>query len=199
MRAAALAYLILHQQDSVGLVTFDSEIRALVRASSNPSHIKQLLQVHGPFAGRAKNSHRPDLPRSGRTVQEAGIVMVFSDLLDDVGAMMAGLKHFRHRRHEVILLHVLDPAEVDFPFEQPDAVSRPGAVARRAGRAARLRKAYLARVHRFLMRLKRACRMHGIDYMLVRTDQSLEVFYRVTLASRRDRKRTRCEAEWSNP
>ena len=47
-----------------------------------------------------------------------GIVIILSDLFDNVDAMMAGLKHFRHRRHEVIIMHVLDPAEVDFPFEQ---------------------------------------------------------------------------------
>ena len=71
-------------------------------------------------------------------------MIVLSDLFDDVDAMMAGLKHLRHRRHEVILMHVLDPAEVDFPFGQPTLVPRPGGIARGAGRAARLRKAYLA-------------------------------------------------------
>jgi len=107
-----------------------------------------------------------------------------SDLFDDVDSMMAGLKHFRHRRHEVILLHVLDPAELDFPFrrttlfkgleELPEVLIEPRA----------LRKAYLEEFNAFLRRLKKGCRMHQIDYVQMRTDQSLEVALSSYLASR---------------
>ena len=69
--AASLSYLILQQQDSVGLVTFDNEIRALVRASSNPSHLKQLLHVMEDASRRAQDAHRPDLSRPGRAAQAA--------------------------------------------------------------------------------------------------------------------------------
>ena len=131
-----------------------------------------------------KTSTGPIFHELAERFKKRGIVMVLSDLFDDVDAMMAGLKHFRHRRHEVVLLQVLDPAEVDFPFDEttlfrgleewPDVLVEPRS----------LRKAYLAAFQRFLLRLKRACRMHGIDYMLVRTDQSLEVALSTYLASR---------------
>ena len=107
-----------------------------------------------------------------------------SDLFDDVDTMMTGLRHLRHRRHEVIVMHVLDPAEMDFPFEDvtlfrgmegmPDALAEPRA----------LRKAYLAEFHRYLHKLKAGCRAQAIDYVPMRTDQSLEVVLSSYLASR---------------
>jgi len=182
--AAALAYLILRQQDSVGLVTFDHEIRALVRPSSNASHIKQLLHVMEHSSPQRKTSTGAIFHDLAERFKKRGIVLVFSDLFDDVDAMVAGLKHFRHRRHEVVLFHVLDPAEVDFPFQQttlfqgleqlPEVLVDPRA----------LRKAYLAEFNGYVRRLKRACHMHQIDYVPVRTDQSLEVVLSSYLASR---------------
>jgi len=181
---AALAYLILRQQDSAGLVTFDSEIRALVRAGSNPSHMKQLVHVIEQSAGRQKTSVGPVFHELAERLKKRGIVIVLSDLFDDVDAMMTGLKHLRHRRHEVILMHVLDPAELDFPFQQttmfqgleqlPELLVEPRA----------LRKAYLEEFNAYVKRLKKGCRMHRIDYVPLRTDQSLEVALSSYLASR---------------
>src|SRR5690348_14520334 len=107
--AGALSYLILQQQDSVGLATFDNEIRALVRASSNPSHLKSLVHVMEQSPAERKTSTGPIFHDLAERLKKRGIVIVLSDLFDDVPSMLAGLKHFRHRRHEVILFHVLDP------------------------------------------------------------------------------------------
>ena len=182
--AAALAYLVLHQQDSVGLVAFDSEIRSLVRASSNPSHLKEILHVMEGASGERKTSIGPILHDLAERIKRRGIVIVLSDLFDDVDSLMTGLKHLRHRRHEVILLHVLDPAEVDFPFDrttlfrglenQPDVLVEPRAI----------RKAYLAEFAHYLRKLQTGCRAHAIDYVPMRTDQSLEVTLASYLASR---------------
>jgi len=183
--AASLAYLVLHQQDSVGLVTFDREVRALVRPSSNPSHLKELLHVMECAPGGRKTAAGPIFHDLAERFKKRGIVIIFSDLLDNVDSILAGLKHFRHRRHEVVLFHVLDPAEVDFPFDQmmlfrgleglPELLAEPRA----------LRRAYLDEFQKFTHRLKQGCRQQRIDYVLVRTDQSLEVVLSSYLASRR--------------
>lgn len=182
--AAALAYLVLHRQDSVGLVTFDSEIRALVRPSGNPSRLKDILQVMEAVPAERKTSIGPIFHDLAERLKKRGIVIVLSDLFDNVDSMMAGLKHLRHRRHEVILMHVLDPAEMDFPFEQTtrfrgledlsDAVVDPRAI----------RRGYLAEFGRYLLALQAGCRAHAIDYVPMRTDQSLEVALASYLASR---------------
>jgi uncharacterized protein (DUF58 family) len=185
--AAALSYLVLQQQDSVGLATFDREIRALVRPSSNPSHLKQLLHVMDDVVAARKTATGPIFHDLAERFKKRGIVLVLSDLFDDIGSMLAGLKHLRHRRHEVILFHILDPAELDFPFEQvtlfqgleelPDVLAEPRA----------LRQAYLREFQAYIRELKRGCRAHRIDYVEVRTDQPLDVALSTYLSSRMTR------------
>jgi uncharacterized protein (DUF58 family) len=185
--AASLSYLILQQQDSVGLVTFDKEVRALVRASSNPSHLKQLLHVMADSVPERKTATGPIFHDLAERLKKRGIVLILSDLFDNVPAMMTGLKHFRHRRHEVIVFHILDPAEVDFPFrnvtlfkgleELPDVLTDPRS----------LRKAYLQEFGHFVRELQKGCRSNRIDYVQVRTDQMLDVALSSYLASRMTR------------
>jgi len=182
--AAALAYLILQQQDSVGLVTFDNEVRAIMRPSSNPSHLKQLLHLMEESVPERKTNTGPIFHDLAERFKKRGIVVILSDLFDDVDSMTAGLKHFRHRRHEVILMHVLDPAELDFPFQHttlfegleqlPEVIVEPRA----------LRKAYLDQFGQYVRRLQKGCRAHQIDYVLLRTDQPLDVVLSSYLASR---------------
>ena len=185
--AAALAYLILQQQDSVGLATFDNEIRSLIRPSSNPSHLKQLLHVMENCEPQRKTRSGPIFHDLAERLKRRGLVLILSDLFDDVPSMMAGLKHFRHRRYDVIVFHVLDGAEIEFPFRQttlfrgleqlPDVLTDPRA----------LRKAYLDEFGRFLQEVRKGCRSQHIDYVLMRTDQSLEIALSSFLASRMTR------------
>jgi len=185
--AAALGYLVLQQQDRVGLVTFDEEIRALVRASSNPSQMKQVVHVLDEVRPHGKTCSGPIFHDLAERLKKRGIVVVLSDLFDDLAPLVAGLKHLRHRRHEVIVMHVLDPAELEFPFQRatcfqgleqwPEALIDPRA----------LRAAYLEEFGRYLRELKQACRAHRIDYVPLRTDQSLEIVLSSYLASRAGR------------
>ena len=185
--AAALSYLILQQQDSVGLVTFDREIRALVRASSNPSHLKQLLHVMEQTVPERKTSTGPIFHDLAERLKKRGIVLIFSDLFDDVTTMMAGLKHFRHRRHEVIIFHVLDPAEIEFPFNRPTLFKGLEQLPDVMTDARALRKAYLAEFGNFVRKVQTGCRTHRIDYVPMRTDQPLDVVLSTYLASRMTR------------
>ncbi len=186
--AGALAYLVLQQQDSVGMVTFDKEVRAFVRASSNPSHLKQLLHVMEHSVPERKTNTGPIFHDLAERLKKRGVVVILSDLFDDVNSMLAGLKHFRHRRHEVILFHVLDPAELDFPFRQmtlfkgleqlPDVLTEPPTALHTAG---------LLNEEEFgalLQAVKKGCRAQQIDYVQLRTDQSLEIALSSYLASR---------------
>jgi uncharacterized protein (DUF58 family) len=188
--AAALAYLILQQQDSVGLVTFDREIRALIRASSNPSHLKQLLHVMSQSRAEQKTASGPIFHDLAERLKKRGVVIVLSDFFDDVASVLAGLKHLRHRRHEVILFHVLDPAELDFPFRQPTLFRGleewPAVLADPRS----LRKAYLAEIDRFVRELRQGCRAHRIDYVQMRTDQPLDLALSSYLRSRTAKSRS---------
>jgi uncharacterized protein (DUF58 family) len=185
--AASLSYLILQQQDSVGMVTFDNEVRALIRPSSNPSHLKQLLYVMENTVPERKTQTGPIFHDLAERLKRRGLVLILSDLFDDVPSMMAGLKHLRHRRHEVVVFHVLDPAELDFPFRQttlfrgmeqlPDVLTDPRS----------LRRAYLEEFRKFQQAVNKGCRAQNIDYVQLRTDESLEVALSSYLAYRMNR------------
>jgi len=182
--AATLAYLVLRQQDSVGLVTFDDQIRSFVRPASNPSHIKQLLHVMEHSPAERKTDSAALFHALAERLTKRGIVIVVGDLFDDVPTLVKGLEHLRHRRHEVIVFHVLDPAELEFPFHDttrfrgleqwPSVVSEPRA----------LRQAYLEHFQEYLRQVERGCRRHRIDYVLARTDRPLELVLSTYLASR---------------
>lgn len=182
--AAALAYLILQQQDSVGVATFDNQLRTLIRASSNSSHLKQILHVMEESVPERKTSTGAILHDLAERLKKRGVIVILSDLFDDVAATLAGLKHLRHRRHEVIVFHILDPAEIDFPFDRvtlfkgleqlPEVLADPRA----------LRKAYLQEFRRFVRSLETGCRAQRIDYVQIRTDRPLDLALSSYLASR---------------
>jgi len=118
-----------------------------------------------------------------------GIVAIFSDLLDDPTKVLAGLKHFRHRRHEVVVFHVLDPDEVDFPFRDPTLFQGMEGIPDVAADPVAIGAAYRKEVADYLDALKKGCRMIDIDYVPLRTDQPLDVALSAYLAARASRKR----------
>jgi uncharacterized protein (DUF58 family) len=182
--AAALGYLVLQQQDSVGLATFDDGVRRYLRPSGQPSHLKELLHLMDAVPARAKSDMGAVFHDLAERFKKRGVVVVLSDFFDDPARILAGLKHLRHRRHEVIVFHILDPAEVDFPFRDttlfkgleglPEVLAEPHA----------LRRAYRAELGSFLDELKKGCRMIDIDYVPLRTDQDLDGPLSTYLASR---------------
>lgn len=186
--AAALAYLVLRQQDSVGLAMFDQELRTFVRPSGNPSHLKQLTHVMEQAETGKKTAAGPILHELAERLPRRGVVVLLSDLFDNVASLLAGLKHLRHRRHEVIVFQVLDPAELEFAFEQttlfkglenwPDTLTDPRT----------LRQAYLAEFEKFLLEVRKCCREQRADYVQLRTDQPLDLALSSYLAKRLERR-----------
>jgi uncharacterized protein (DUF58 family) len=173
--AASVAYLVIYHQDSVGMTFFEDKIRYFVPASGQPSHLKQLyhlLTVCQPANLPSKIG--AVLDELAERYRKRSLVVVISDCFDDVDALAEGLKHLRYRRHEVVLFHVLDPAEIEFPFKDvtlfkglerlPEVLADPRG----------LRKAYKEAFGAFLKRVYVTCRSAGVDYQLARTDQPLE-------------------------
>ena len=118
-----------------------------------------------------------------------GVVVILSDLFDDVPTMLAGLKHFRSRRHDVVVMHVMDPAEIDFDFQQPTLFKGLEAAGDLLVEPSRLRAAYLEEVRAFCKQVATGCRSLGADYLLLRTDQPLDTVLTRWLAHRQRRVR----------
>lgn len=187
--AAAVAWLVLKQQDAVGLATFDSQVRAMIRPAGNPMHLQQLLHVMEGVSPGKKTSVGPILHELAQRLAKRGVVVVLSDCFDDIDSLAAGLKHFSHRRHDVVLLHVLDPAELDFPFSGPTQFNGLEDFPEVQADPLVIRRAYLREVNAFRQDIERVCRSENIDYFLLRTDQPLDAALTNVLATRSRRVR----------
>jgi uncharacterized protein (DUF58 family) len=188
MAVAGLAYLVLHQTDSVGFVTFDKQIRKFLKPSSQPSHLKEMVHEMNRGSGHEKTAMAPLFHDLAERINRRSIIFLVSDMFDEVPDLLMGLKHLRHKRHEIVLWHVLDAAELTFPFQEstlfrgleqyPELLTDPRS----------LRKSYLEQVENFVTDLKRGCRDQNIDYVQLRTDTPLSVALSSYLAHRLSRK-----------
>lgn len=187
--AASFAWLILKQQDAVGLITYDQRIRNELRPSNNAAHLQQVIgQLEGcqPQAATATGAILKQLAQ--RLVKRA-LVVVISDLLGDTNSLLTGLRALHRRRHDVLVLQVMDPAELAFPFDRPTQFQGLEQFPDIVADPRRLRAAYLAELNRHLARVQRACRECEIEYLLVETDQPLDRTLTSVLSSRMARAR----------
>ncbi|NLW51493.1 MAG: DUF58 domain-containing protein [Candidatus Brocadiaceae bacterium] len=186
--AAALGYMLIHQQDNVGLVTFDEDVTNLVPARSRRSHLAALL---GVLAGALR--HRPSrlahsLHRSAGMLSRRGLVIVLSDLIpsehEEPDDVLDGLRHLRHRGHDVICFQLLDHAEVRFPFHGPVHFMDVESLRTVRTDADAVAAGYRREVEAFVRKCRDACRHERIDFLQVDTEDS---FDRVLLAFLRAR------------
>ena len=175
MAAASLAYLILRQRDSVGLVTFDATIRNDIQPSSISSQCGRVVAaLEGTKAGN-ESRIAPLLHDLAARVRSRGMVMILSDLFDDAAAMVNALHHLRREGHEVILLQILSPDELEFPFRTWTTFqSMECDTDRRRLDPAVVRSTYLANLRSHLDTLREAAQRLAIRYSLVRTDEPLD-------------------------
>lgn len=185
--AASLAWLILQQQDAVGLSTFDEEVRSFIRPGSNPSHLQQLLHTMEVAEPQKKTSTGRVLHELADRFGRRGIVIIFSDLFDNLEQILLGIKHLRHRRHDVIVVHTLDAAELDFPFRRPTLFQGLESLSELLTDPRSVRQGYLKHFNQFLQNVESGCRELQVDYVQVRNDMPLDVTLSSFLANRMSR------------
>jgi len=182
--AASLAYLMLQQQDSAGLVLFDDDVRQLIKPAGQPSHLKLMTHqlAEAKPTGRSKvGSIFNDL---AERLTRRGLVVIISDLFVDPEELRLGLQHFRHKRHEVVLFHVLDEFERTFPFNDITLFKGMEGYADLFAEPRHLRDDYLKELDAFTRNVKRICRRHRIDYVPMTTRDNLGVALSAYLAQR---------------
>jgi len=182
--AASLAFLMLQQQDSAGLVLFDDDVRSFLKPASQPSHLKLMTHQLAEARPTGRSKVGGIFNDLAERITHRGLVILISDLFVDPKELAVALQHFRHKRHEVIVFHVLDAFERTFPFRDltmfkglegyQDVFAEPRA----------LRDDYLAEMAAFVRQVKRTCRQHRIDYVPMTTSDSLEVALSAYLAGR---------------
>ena len=187
---ASLAHLMIHQQDAVGLVTFDAEIRRYIPARSRVSHLRAILQELSQTACRGETSLPAILHDIAERVHRRGLVVIISDLFGDAEEVLNALHHFRYRRHEVLLLHVMAEEELTFPFEQWSDFRDLEFRGRRVELDPRsVRAEYLDQVRRFLRRIDLGCGQMDVDYVQLSTGRTFDAALAHYLARRRSKRR----------
>jgi uncharacterized protein (DUF58 family) len=187
--AASLACLMLHQLDAVGLITHDTKVRQLLPPHASSKHLLHILQILEQTEPGGETSMAPLWHELAGKLKRRGKVIVLSDCFDQLGPLVRALQHFRHRRHEVILFHILAPEEMEFPFRkwtQFRNLERPGH--RLLVDPQRLRKEYLENFNSFCTQLRRQAGQMQIDYHQMRTDEPVEKALGIYLTKRQSRK-----------
>lgn len=187
--AACLAYLVLHQQDSAGLITFDSKVREFIPPRSAPSHLMRLLHALDHTKAHKESAIAPLLHEVAERIDRRGMVIVISDLFDEAAPLIEALHHLRHKRHEVILMHTMAHDELEFPFrkwslfenlEQPDDRLRLD--------PARMRAVYLENVANHLKAIRDAASKLNISHLLLDTSRPFDDALMTYLAQRMGKK-----------
>jgi uncharacterized protein (DUF58 family) len=182
--AAALAFLILRQRDSIGLNLFDEEIETQLPPSTSRAQLGKIAHALEEAKPQGKTRIGKALHEMAERLGKKGLVILISDFFDDPEAISSGLRHLRHRGHDVLLFHIMDREEVEFPFERMTLFEGMESLPELLVDPKALRDAYLQEVKKHEETLRKSCLRMKIDYKRVISDEALDVVLSTYLARR---------------
>jgi uncharacterized protein (DUF58 family) len=172
--AVSLAYLLLRQQDAVGCLAFDEAARAIVPMRTKRNHLNSIVQSLAVSAPQKKTNLQQILRKAAESFPQRGLMIILSDLLVGRPGFIKGIKLLRQRGHDVMVLHVMDDDELDFPFDGPTRFEGLEFPEHLTCNPRALRDGYLEALHVFLEEIRRACVQNACDYKLVRTSDPMD-------------------------
>jgi uncharacterized protein (DUF58 family) len=187
--AATLSYLVLKNQDSISCATFDEKIRQVVPSQTKRTQLNAVIAALENSRPADKTDLHKIFKRAAERFSRKGMIVVISDLFGDEETTLKGLRLLRQRGHEVILFHVLDDDELDFPFTSSTKFSDLESDVNLNCNPKALRDGYLEELHAFLEKIKIGCAKAAVDYALVRTSDSLGAVLAAFLSRRMARNR----------
>ena len=172
--AASLSYLMLKQQDAIGLALFDSKLRHYLPPRAKPSHLNTVLSQMAKIKPGPETVIAPVLHQLAETIVKRGLIILISDLLDDPEEVLLGLRHFRHKNHEVVVFHLLDPEELDFTYSRRTRFRDLESGEVITAEPWHIRKEYQRYIKEFVEHYRTQCRKQNIDYLQITTNHSLD-------------------------
>jgi uncharacterized protein (DUF58 family) len=172
--AAAMAYLMIHQQDPVGLITFDDKVRDSVPPKSKRAQLGNILSLLARLEPSGTTDIAYSLGQIAAMLRHRSLVMLFSDLFADPDPVLRALRRLRHGGHDVILFHILDEAEVAFPFDGMIEFEEPETSEKVQVDATDFRRDYLAEIKAFCETYRRECFQAGVDYVPLDTSMQFD-------------------------
>ena len=172
--AAALGYLLLKQQDSVGMISFDESIRIRIPTRSKKNHLLSLLESLGAENPQKKTEMFNILRQVAEEQIQKGMVIVISDFFAERDSLFKGLNMLRHRGHDVMLFHVLDDQELDFEYAGTTKFIGMEEMGELRCDPKSLREGYQKAMTNYLDRMRKFCAQSMIDYQMIRTSEHLD-------------------------
>jgi len=171
---AALSHLMIKQRDAVGLITFDNKINRYLPPRSIKSYLHLLLRELEGLESADVTDVSDTFHEMAERIDRRGLIIIMSDLYDDPEKIMLGLKHFRHKKHEVIVFHILDPIELDFDFKREMTFKDLETGEEIATQPWHIKYEYKKKVNAFIENYKQHCRMNNIDYVQLTSSQNYD-------------------------
>jgi len=173
--AASLIYLLLKQQDAVGLALYSDEIKSYLRPKSKRTYLRQLLieiEKVNPSSGTKTSESFSEIANN---IKGRGLVIVISDFLDDVNEILSSLKKFHYKKNEVLVFHILDPIETSFGFTKDSIFVDMETKEELSTQPIQIQKAYYETMNEYLTNLKNGCTKYGFDYNLIETTKPFDL------------------------
>ncbi len=182
--ACSLAYLVISQQDRAGLVTFSNDIDGWLQPSSNPTQFDDMLRLMEEPSGKQRTHVAHVIENWLGQVSRKGLVVIISDMFDDLQRLLAVLKRLRFSGYDGLLLHTLDPDELSFPFDHMARFEGLEGISPIVTDPLLIGGAFRKAMAEFCRQLEYGCQQLDMDYFLLRTDESLAAALPRVLSSR---------------
>ncbi|MFP4355987.1 MAG: DUF58 domain-containing protein [Phycisphaerae bacterium] len=168
--SACLSYLMARQQDAVGMIAFDRDVRFQLPPASTPSHLDRLFKQLETLEPGQETAIAPTFHSLADRIAKRSLVIVISDLYDEPDEIVRALQHFVYKKHQIMVFHLMDPAELDFPFKKIHTFVDMETGEKIQVDPRTVKDAYQAEVASFIERYRKECSDRNIEYRLVTTD-----------------------------
>lgn len=182
--AASLAYMAIQQQDSVGLAIFDTDLKKYHKPSNSPGQWKTITRELTLEPRLRKTGMGKVLDQLAEKLNHRSVIVLLSDFFDDLDSIRSGMRHLRYRKHEIMAFQILDPMEVDFPFESITLFKGLEQMGELLTEPRALRDAYLEQLELATADLKKLCRGMHVDFTRMNSGEPLDVSLSNFLATR---------------
>jgi len=182
--AASLSYMAIQQQDSAGLAIFDNELKRYFKPSNSPAQWKIITRELTQVPRLKKTNTGRVLDQLAEKLNHRSLIVLLSDFFDDMESIQQGLRHLRYKKHEMMVFQILDPMEIEFPFEDVTLFKGLEEMGELLTEPQSLRRGYLEELGRFTEQLKTMCRGMHIDFTRMNSGEPLDVSLSAFLATR---------------
>jgi uncharacterized protein (DUF58 family) len=166
---------MMRQRDAVGLLTYDTRVRTVLPPRARQSHMKHILANLDNLQPGGETAGAGPMHDLAEGLKRRGLIILISDLLDDPASVLSALQHFRFRGHEVIVFHVMDNAELTFPFDSMTEFTDLETTEKTLVSPEGMKPVYMEQLRQFLGQYERGCADLKVDYRLFDTTKPLEI------------------------